>query len=70
MPAELQMEVQGVGLGSGASTELTGVADPVRLMARHELDPDAHTLSIQMHIYNRLTVGIKGFSIRCVLRIH
>ena len=57
--------MQGVGLGSGASTELTGVADPLRLMARHELDPNGHTLSIQLHIYNRLSVGIKGFTIRC-----
>ena len=41
------------------------MADPLRLMARHELDPNGHTLSVQLHIYNRLSVGIKGFTIRC-----
>ncbi|KAK9844880.1 hypothetical protein WJX74_008085 [Apatococcus lobatus] len=65
--AGAEEDKEGVGLGSGASTELTGVADPLRLMARHELDPTADTLSIQLHIYNRLSVGIKGFTIRLAL---
>ena len=53
------------GADSAAATELTGPSDPLRVTARHVLSLRQRQLAVTVEVYNRLSIDIKGASVRC-----